>query len=138
MSDVTFQTVDKQAIFDHVVTGLFEQGGPSIGKMIDSERTICLYRSEGRKCAGGHLIPDSLYTPEIEGRTIDFVLKDFDLESNHLALFRALQVAHDTCSDTTPGRKSWADMPKSLGKKLLEVAEEFHLNTNVLSIYYTP
>lgn len=53
-----------QEVFDAVATHLLTQNARSVTE--DSPGT-CLYRGpEGRKCAIGALIPDSLYRPEIE------------------------------------------------------------------------
>jgi hypothetical protein len=51
-----------QSVFDKVATHLLSQNEKSEH---DGE---CLYRDEkGNKCAVGCLIPDNLYSPEIEG-----------------------------------------------------------------------
>jgi uncharacterized protein YbjT (DUF2867 family) len=56
----------KQEIFDKAVNGIRAQGRPSMGA---ADR--CFSRSaDGYKCAVGHLIPDALYTPEMEGHGI--------------------------------------------------------------------
>jgi hypothetical protein len=57
--------LNKQEAFDKAVRGIILQGGPSIAGV------DCLYRGpDGRKCAIGHLIPDDVYDPEMEGRGI--------------------------------------------------------------------
>lgn len=51
-----------QEIFDFVWTKLCEQGAKSY------ENGKCRYRTSTRlKCAVGHLIPDDLYDPAMEG-----------------------------------------------------------------------
>ena len=53
--------MDKQAIFNKVVQHLRAQKSQAIDVL------GCLYRTEdGKKCAIGCLIPDELYTPNIE------------------------------------------------------------------------
>ena len=55
--------MNRQEIFDKIYLHLIEQGR----KSIDSDGQ-CMYRSpDGDKCAIGCLIPDELYTPELEG-----------------------------------------------------------------------
>lgn len=56
----------KQALFNKAVKGLARQGfAPSY--LPDGEGT-CAYRGEdGKRCALGHLIPDAVYKPEMEG-----------------------------------------------------------------------
>lgn len=63
----------EQEVFDFVVGALIAQGRPSVVR--DSSegpsRTVCKYRSEdGAKCAGGHVIPDEIYTRGMEGCSI--------------------------------------------------------------------
>lgn len=54
----------KQEIFDAVWNGAKAQG---FERSVDAHGT-CAYRGEdGRKCNAGHLIPDELYTPDLEG-----------------------------------------------------------------------
>jgi len=51
-----------QEIFDKVLNALREQGIPS-----RNDYGTCMYRgNHDLKCAIGHLIPDELYTPDIE------------------------------------------------------------------------
>lgn len=55
----------KQALFDRAVKGLASQGfAPSYLP----DNGTCAYRGEdGKRCAVGHLIPDAVYKPEMEG-----------------------------------------------------------------------
>jgi len=55
----------KQEMFDKAARGILDQGGPSA-----TDNGTCKYRcANGRKCAAGHIIPDALFTPEMEGTT---------------------------------------------------------------------
>ena len=67
---------------------------------------ICLYKdNEGNKCAVGHLIPDSLYTPEVEvGNIYDVISESYKRGSPlkklkylfpHKHLLGLLQDTHD-------------------------------------------
>jgi hypothetical protein len=93
-------TFTQQRIFDYVVAMLAQQGGPSTEGL-----NLCAYRGDyNRKCAIGHLIPDEVYQPDMDGRGIEgggsmlIFLTDFP-ELKHLDLFgsllRDLQKAHD-------------------------------------------
>ena len=64
--------MDKQEIFDTVVTNLRLQGCKSeVGG-------ACMYRGPNNtKCAAGHLIPDKLYDPDMENRNFLGVLIKF-------------------------------------------------------------
>lgn len=88
-----------QEIFDTIVSGLFEQGGPALG-----DNGICKYRTEiGRKCAAGLLIAEEAYQEDFEGHTAQHIARTHpnampgvnpdDVKS--LAVIRQLQLAHD-------------------------------------------
>lgn len=94
-----------QQIFDQAYNGVVAQGGQSsdtVGR--------CMYRGpEGRKCAVGHLLPDELYRPNMEGTTVDYgatVLKaslrqvgiDLDDKPTKLLVIR-MQAIHDDTSE---------------------------------------
>lgn len=93
----------KQSLFDTVAKALLAQGGPAY----NTPKAICMYRTpEGRKCAAGHIIPDALYRPELEGRAIETLLSPtrYDLitltlpevPSELVTFLRDLQRAHDS------------------------------------------
>lgn len=63
-----------QEIFNTIINGLREQGCKS-GRMEEKtnvygptgQEFVCLYRDDnGNKCAAGWIIPDDLYTPDME------------------------------------------------------------------------
>lgn len=57
-----------QEVFDAVVKGLAAQ---DFQKSLVQGGMLCAYRGEGGlRCAAGHLIPDSIYRPEFEGKEI--------------------------------------------------------------------
>lgn len=52
-----------QEIFDKAVSGLLEQGEQSYSEQLEK----CVYRGEcGNKCAVGQLIPDELYSEDMD------------------------------------------------------------------------
>lgn len=62
--------MNNQQIFDTVLTFLRAQGVPCTADNEDGHEG-CVYRnSMGQKCAFGVLIPDELYTSEIEGSSV--------------------------------------------------------------------
>lgn len=87
-----------QSIFDRVAAHLLNQNRRSV----DPVDGLCLYRGgDGRKCAIGCLIPDDLYSPEMEnqnlyGPLIRAALGDFLRDSEHEKLLSMLQLAHDS------------------------------------------
>lgn len=87
--------MNAQQVFDTVLNGIRAQGKASIS----ADSNYCMYRSEdGCKCAAGLLIPDNLYDPTMENKSIPKVIEDFpDLAflKEHSALLDALQYAHD-------------------------------------------
>jgi len=58
----------KQEIFDRAFTGIWNQGGPAFNRC----SITCMYRDRqtGRACAVGQLLPDELYTQELEGSDV--------------------------------------------------------------------
>ena len=101
--------LNKQQVFDKVAAHLLAQGiTSSKGHEVGG---TCLYRGpNGTKCAVGCLIPDDLYSPNMEGKSVPgSVSPDFpDLDSmlgrvltqiveqDTFPLLAALQVLHDT------------------------------------------
>lgn len=124
-----------QEIFDFVAKKLIKQGKPS-GKIIEdkfseSVKTFqCLYRSpDGYKCAAGHLIPNELYNPKMEGATSDAIFIDWnELGITDVSFVRQLQYTHDqvTSIDNTNWLTRWKD-------GMIDVATKYNLSTEVLN-----
>lgn len=91
---------NKQEIFDKIWKhAVVEQNLPSYSWFGDSN-TICKYRDgEGHKCFVGVLIPDSVYKPEFEAKTLTNVAKQiFDSEmitNDNIDFLAELQKIHD-------------------------------------------
>jgi hypothetical protein len=105
--------MDKQAIFDKVTTHLLEQGRPAMNEH------GCAYRGEdGTKCAIGCLIPDDLYMPAFEEKSVNLILRKFDVDKklsaalgitpynpndpynqSDLKFLERLQLAHDAAQE---------------------------------------
>lgn len=119
-----------QEIFDTVVTGLFEQGGPSMDKY-----GACMYRGcNGRKCAAGWLIPDDLYDPSIEGNSAERVLplmfgKAPAWTYENLPLIAKMQTCHDVAADLG------SDL-ECMRSRFLVVAGEFDLDPSAVDTAY--
>jgi len=59
-----------QEIFEKVARHLFAQGGRAMVSINGGE--ICAYRGlNGTMCAAGCLIPDELYSPDLEGLVVE-------------------------------------------------------------------
>lgn len=73
---------DNQQAFDLVVKHLNKQR-----RRAQNENGSCRYRaSDGKKCAVGCLIPDSLYSPDIEGKGIWELIEDSGFSTYYPAL----------------------------------------------------
>lgn len=116
-----------QSIFDQVARHLLTQGS----KSRDARTDMCFYRQDGgRKCAVGCLIPDELYTDEIEGCTVDELLFDhpefsekFGLEDGdeREQLLFDLQKTHDVCDvDSWLEKLEWIAGIHGLSPAVLE------------------
>lgn len=112
---------DRQSVFDFVVRFLRRQGRPSTsGEGSDD----CMYRGrDGCRCAAGCLIPDDLYTPEMEGKAAaDDQLPGEALASlgHDLQFVLALQAMHDNLAS------HWT--PESLATGYSEIARAWGLD----------
>jgi hypothetical protein len=97
--------MDRQEIFDKVKAHLLEQGCRSVDPPVHGA-AWCKYRGpRGLKCAIGALIPDEVYDPRMEMKSIGElvwskqfgeVFKDF---RNDLDFLRQLQEVHDEGPD---------------------------------------
>ncbi|MGQ7794435.1 hypothetical protein ACUN0C_18675 [Faunimonas sp. B44] len=109
---------NRQEAFDTVVRHLFKQGK-------QAKFGGCVYRGpEGTKCAVGCLIPDELYSPKLEGRSV-FSLPQRVLDQLPApSLLDKLQQAHDDDSN-------WLN-PAYLRDHLAIIAGHWALNTDAL------
>ena len=92
------QPVEAQELYDFIVEAIVKQGRPSVG---DNDR--CLYRGpDGLKCAAGHVIPDSMYSPvAMENAGVYQLESQGELPKSlipHVNLIGYLQDAHDAAS----------------------------------------
>jgi hypothetical protein len=93
------QPVEAQELYDYIVEAVVKQGRPSVG---DNDR--CLYRGpDGLKCAAGHVIPDSMYSPvAMENTGVYRLDTQGELPKSlipHVTLISYLQDAHDEASN---------------------------------------
>ncbi len=64
--------MNNQEVFDIVVRHLRKQNAASV---VSEPGSACAYRgTEGRKCAVGILIPDEIYHPYMEEKSIEYVM----------------------------------------------------------------
>jgi hypothetical protein len=74
--------MDRQKIYDTVKAHLLAQGCKSVEL---GAFASCLYRGpKDTKCAIGVLIPDALYSPQMENKTVDALLRRFPAIEAHL------------------------------------------------------
>lgn len=107
------EPVEAQEVFDFAVSKVIEQGAPAI-----SERG-CLYRApHGRKCALGHLIPDSLYNDSFEDVTAEGLLLSDEKYycaalavslARYIDLIRDMQETHDGAAKDTESVADFLD-----------------------------
>ncbi len=128
----------QQKTFDFVAKKLLKQG------QVSKEHAQCVYRGpNGLKCAIGHLIPDNMYSIELEGKSLSKEFMDRenlpikvltriagtknskDLDSR-LDFLAELQTAHDEVSFTAPY------FSHNFIMNMKQVAAKYHLSTRVL------
>lgn len=108
-----------QELFDKVARHLLTQGR----KSVDGNGSLCRYRGcGGLKCAIGVLIPDELYSPELEGNPAwsTAVCRAAGLYEGVRHLAQCLQDVHDERE------------PDEWRRGLLCVAETFGLSPNAV------
>ncbi len=118
----------EQEIFDTVARHLLTQNAKSLlfpDPGLEQDGTMCAYRAPtGLRCAVGCLIPDELYDATMETCTVHALITNFaavgERFSEHEDLLAALQSVHDNTEV-----EFWK-------MDLASVAEDFHLNTEVL------
>lgn len=116
----------KQEAFDAVARGILAQGKPAY----DRSTLDCHYRSEdGCKCAAGHLIPDDLFDPDMEGHVIHDPIFDGIFFVDFLPFVDKLQVIHDTCARRTDNDEDFIEQFKM---DMRVLADSHGLSTAVL------
>lgn len=98
-----------------------------------SAELVCAYRGDnGLKCAIGHVIPDSIYTADMEGRAVMEVYTMYpefktlltgegEWEVNMASFLEALQSVHDNYE------------PNKWDQALRDLADDFSLNTDSIT-----
>jgi hypothetical protein len=124
--------MNNQEIFDTVARHIIKQGKPAVNEYGD-----CKYRTaDGSMCAVGVLIPDDVYTEDMEWMVPDHLATDkyisVDDGAKSGVLLLNLQAAHDMDlmswdddDNIVPDFDTWASAMR-------HIAKEYSLNTNVL------
>jgi len=117
-----------QEIFDAVVKHLAKQKRKCAIPTSEtgSKTDTCKYRHNGYACAIGHLIPDEVYDPKMEGFTLSgLVDENFSGLPSYFSKYRNflqyLQQAHDFCRGLS-----------SIKEELGYVAKQFELDPSVI------
>lgn len=112
--------IEEQGLLDEIVTKIVAQGKPAYSKT----EVACYYRMPGDpscRCAAGHLIPDSVYEPTMENKTITGIASQYhtvmprNIERN-IYFISVMQEAHD-------GAAAQSDDDTGFLKLFLEVAK---------------
>ena len=127
--------MQQQEVFDIVVKHLFTQRRQSM------TGGYCAYRGDaGTKCAVGVLIPDDVYTEDMEEKCVDElrhqyhdVLPQFIMD-NH-SLLQSLQNVHDHYMMVVDNLEVEVFSPHRLWKQLAFVAAVNELDTALLGTY---
>ncbi len=86
--------------------------------------SLCAYRSgDGKMCAFGIFIPDSVYKPEMEGKaaSAELIWDATHLPDELMSLARDLQFCHDET------------MPEFWKERLAKIASNYRLNSGALN-----
>lgn len=114
-----------QQMYNFITTQLAIQGAPSTKINKGGFATSCMYRGDhGRKCAVGHLIPDSMYSRDMDaGMSVSTLIENFpqlhmylladdvtvDVSKDFLG---AMQSVHDQCPVSI-----WPDQFAKVGQR---------------------
>jgi hypothetical protein len=93
-----------QEIFDKVVSHLLTQNARSMRQIQPGKMTheVCAYRGQdGTSCAIGCLIPDEIYTPNMEGWNLIHIMGEWPevaslFEGSDTNFLQSLQSVHDS------------------------------------------
>lgn len=124
----------KEEIFVKSVVGVIVQGGGSFDDI------GCRYRGpNGRKCAAGQLIPDELYKPEMERKSVWSLRRDLPeilcWDPAHDDLVSSLQFAHDGAARITRNQNEGDEaFVKLFRERAKRVAEEYDVKVDVDSL----
>lgn len=91
--------MNKQEAFNKSWHGVINQKRPSRRWVDSSQQLVCCLKSNGNKCAIGHLIPDEEYTPSLEETTWSQLISETpSLKGLNKQFLRELREAHDQAS----------------------------------------
>jgi len=110
--------MNKQQIFDKAYLGLKSQGFKQSRRRVSSQiRTLCSYRGgEGRKCAVGWLIPDSIYKPSFELMSLSKLMRKLGVSDSLDSFVYSLRLAHDQ-----------SHFPEDMSEELVAIAKKHNL-----------
>ncbi len=118
--------MNNQEAFNKIVTHLRKQGQKSVVKHPGRTDDICMYRGlNGMSCSVGCLIPDDIYSPEMEDTNVRALLERFPKVAEHLKdvdliVLVEMQAVHDRGIPD-----EWEDKFVSVGARLkLDVPEK--------------
>lgn len=126
----------RQESFNHICRNLIAATRPSVYRDFTIEETRCQYRGEaGTKCAVGWLIPDDLYHPHMEGKSVLRLFVDhpelqeeptFKAWTSHLLC--DLQQIHDAAAVEWHSGMDWGSIMRA---NLTEFATRINLKMEV-------
>lgn len=107
-----------RSVFNRVSSHLLRQNAKAetVHNVGVTSSTTCVYRmKDGRRCAIGCLIPKPLYTPRIEGVSMEDIRNHYGDRTNKLA--RKIDMFTQTLIDSGLGPETW---------DLLDALQEIH------------
>jgi hypothetical protein len=119
--------VNRQEVFNKVATHLLTQG---VAATVGGE---CRYRTDdGKRCAIGCLIPDSLYMATLEGKEIGTVLDANPRLREHLQITEKASGDLDSDENFLSGLQRIHDLyePYAWGEELNEFATRWDLSVD--------
>jgi hypothetical protein len=121
----------KQDVFDAVAAFLLDPNTKRRSLFYTDDTAVCAYRGkDGGKCAVGYLIPDEVYTPDMEIKSVSSLVQDHGdvlpkCITDHWPLLASLQSVHDDASN-------WMYAKRDMKLRLIGVAAMHSLDAGII------
>jgi hypothetical protein len=119
--------MNTQAVVDKILTHLWDQGRVSH----DPLGMGCAYRGEdGTKCAIGILIPDDIYSPDMEGKSFHQLCRRYDVVAD-LPEIQAIKQVGEVLQQLHDNLHGMPDFRKRLRNRAQAWLSDYGLTVNL-------
>lgn len=119
--------MDTQTVVDKILTHLWDQGRVSYDLSLNG----CAYRGEdGTKCAIGILIPDDIYSPNMEGKSFHQLCQQYDVVAD-LPEIKAIKQVGEVMQQLHDNLQGMPDFRKRLRNRAQAWLSDYGLTVNL-------